>query len=427
MLRKWTFVLLLGLLTSIASVYAIDEDVDFIGKIAIIDSNYNVLTYTGETDTLTPLTLDGSQTRQYQWTTWSTDGRLAYFCCEPSSAGTIIGETYISADGIVDANLVYESDTDVTIYASWSPSDCGTGCRELAVLSNNLVNGGLAIDIIEETATDVASRLLSGGPLYYLWDNSGTQLLLHRNNQQVGVFNFAQDDFTSSYDNSSGTFQTAIWSPVDNRIAYGIDGSERNLTDLILVDGDKILTLASDLEGLVSFMWSPDGTKIAYRNVDRFGYSSITVVNTFTGEIEATSEVSGAISFFWSPDSTKIAYIVLETGDQQRNAKPIVNNLQFAQNDNTPALAWYIFDLEADTNLRYSAFIPTTEMIYIMTYFEQFAPSHRIWSPDSQFIVFSGWLSSAQQQPSVYVLNTASPLNSPVAINDGVLGIWSFE
>lgn len=422
------------LLIGINSVHAIDEVTELSGQIAIVDTDFNIATFDLTNERLTTLTDDAADNRRYQWTTWSTDGRLAYFCCEANGQRPL-SQIYVSVDGIASPELLYETENEYIIYAAWSPADCasGDGCRELAILANNITDGTLAVDIIEDSQEGTITRLGTGNPFFYHWDSTGNDLIIHRNNQNLDIYNRISNDISQQLSNSSGTFQTPVWSPIDNRLLVGVPNEDGTTTDLVIFDGNEQTTLVSGLEGLVAFLWSPDGSKIAYRTVDRFGFNNLIIIDALTGEELNVSDVSGTISFFWSPDSSKIAFITIESATGGRSAKRNVTvpdmlpMQQFVQDDSPTALYWNVLDVETGDNIRYSPFIPTFEMTYLLTYFDQFSPSHRVWSPDSTHLVYAGFIADAQPQPFVYIQDVADASQTPQVITEGVFGIWSFD
>ena len=68
----------------------------------------------------------------------------------------------------------------------------------------------------------------------------------------------------------------------------------------------------------------------------------------------------------------------------------------------------------------------------IFQFFDQFAYSHSLWSPESNSLVFAGILSSegvaaslnSQQAPQIFVVDAGPfPVAEPIA--DGILAVWS--
>ena len=424
MLKKWVLVLVFIFFgISINSSLAIDEIKRLSGKIAIVGSDYNVYTYDTTSQDLTQLTDDASENRRYQWTTWSSDNRLAFFCCDLSAEG----QAFISADGEASPELLYENPGTAIIFAYWSPADCGDNCRELAMLINGAT--GLSVDVLTTGSNPATTTIGSGGPFYYHWDSTGTQMIFHRGNQDLDIYNRAQNDISESLENSSSLFQAPVWSPIDDRILVALPGSSNGTSNLVIIENGESNVLVEDIPGFLSFLWSPDGQYIAYRSIDQLGYGGITVIDANSGENIAVAENNTALAFFWSPDSSKIAYITV-SDDAARSAntdifRPVSQN--FAQDDSPTSLTWQVLDIEAQTNLSYSTFIPTFELLYLLTYFDQFAPGYRLWSPDSRYLVFPGSLTETQSESEIYLLDTKEINAELDVIADGVFATWSFE
>lgn len=431
MLKRFVFlmfVLLFGI--SLVSVNAIDESIRNIGgRLAIIGEDYNIYTYNFREDALNPISDDASATRRYEWPTWATDGRLAYFCCDLNVATRIGAEVFVSSDGLQSGALAYEDSEESIIYAYWSPADCGENCRDLAMLTNNVISGGLALEMLHDAQGEFSSETIAnGGPFYYHWNSAGTEMVFHRNNEHIDIYNFAENDISSTYNISSGLFQAPAWSSVDNRILIAARNETRALSDLVVLENEEFQVLVSDISGLISFLWSPDGQYIAYRTLSQTGIGAINVIDATSGETIATGQNIPAISFFWSPDSSKIAYITIESNRRQSASNGTFARLIPAQDDSPTQLAWMILDVETDSNLSYSSFVPSSEMGYLFQYFDQFSPSHRLWSPDSRYLVYSDLVQRGDETIGmVKILDTEQITRSPQVINEGYFAVWSFE
>jgi TolB protein len=62
-------------------------------------------------------------------------------------------------------------------------------------------------------------------------------------------------------------------------------------------------------------------------------------------------------------------------------------------------------------------------MIYVLSFFDQFAQSHRIWSPDSAYLVYSEI--TGEDETVLSVLDIRRPDSTPIIVADGVIGFWS--
>ncbi len=426
-------VVLVLIFGSFAVVQAIGEETDVPGRLAIVGDDFNVYTYDFANEARTTITDDSSGTRRYQWPTWSVDGRLAYFCCDLRAANSLESAAYVSPDGIAPGELVYEGDNEAIIYANWSPATCANDpeCRDLALLINEISEGTLSVEILHNTASETTQeRVDIGSPFYYQWSPDGSQLIFHRDSRQLDIFNVISGDITENIEErSSGLYQAPAWSPVDNRVLFGWRGSTASSTDLVVYEDGVGQVLAEDLEGFLSFLWSPDGRMIAYRLISEDGHGDIMVIDAATGDLIARTESEDIISFFWSPDSQKIAFVTAVSADNRQAKDGIYARPRFAQNEDVPTFVWSVLDVEANDSVRYNSFVPTYEMGYWMLYFDQFTPSHRIWSPNSRYLVYSRVADlTVDPRPIISLLDTAAPTAEAVTdVTEGVFAVWSFE
>jgi TolB protein len=400
---------------------------DLPGRIAYIGSDYNIYTLSLHEEGISALTLDASNTRRYMWPTWSDGGKLAYFCCEPAFTNRIVTETHISPDGINYGDLVYDDQGALFTYAYWSPRDCaaGSNCRDLAVLLSQITSSRFSVEVFRSSDEGTSRlRVGQGAPFYYSWSPDGTRLLLQRDNGRLDVYH-VNTEILERLSQLPGTFQAPAWSPVDDRLLFGMAGEDGITTDLVIFANDTIRVLQSGLVGLVSFSWSPDGNSIAYRTATNEGFSQLIVLDAETGEITMETASREVIAFFWSPDSARIAFVALPTpqGSFSVSRGDILPVSLPAQQ--TDGLVWSVIEVDGGNARRYGAFIPTQEMIYLLSFFDQFSQSHRIWSPDSTHIVFSEVTPDGARVISVLDMTRNDAV--PFFIADGLIGIWSYS
>ena len=205
------------------------------------------------------------QTRRYQWPTWSTDGRLAYFSISLDDGQFETG-AYISADGSVEGDLVYAG-PEAFNYAYWAPGNCDMGeqCRDLSVLLSSQ-SRGMFVELIRDGLAEVESITagIGGPPFYYSWSPDGGRMLWQRNNQRFDIYDANTDRVTDTLVEMPGTIFAPAWSPVDDRLLFGAVNAN-DTTDLVIVGNDERQVLETGFEGLISFGWSPDGNLVAYR------------------------------------------------------------------------------------------------------------------------------------------------------------------
>jgi TolB protein len=398
------------------------------GHIAYIGADLNVYTVVRDTNTIFQLTTDAVIERDsaliYQWPTWSTDGRLAYFQTLLTRAGTGTTAVYIASDAETPGISRYETADKSFTYAYWSPQNCDadSSCRELAVLMGT--PSGFNVDVVRDIQQSEAevSTIGQGSPFYFSWSPDGERMLWHRNQAGIEVHDRSEGQVVSAVSQPPGAFAAPAWSPVDDRLLYGRGGADSATTDLVIATGDDLETIVSGLRGPVYFSWSPNGNHIAY--VDRQG--ALIVIDAVSGERLARTSVTGVLAFFWSPNSERIAYLTLANTPGSFNAfdskSELLKNLAQGQ---AVGLVWSVFDISTEETQRYGAFVPTREMIYLLSFYDQFAQSHRLWSPNSTHLVYGEVTTDGQS--FVSILDTTRAVSVPLNIADGVIGIWSFN
>ncbi|MCB9451814.1 MAG: PD40 domain-containing protein [Anaerolineaceae bacterium] len=394
------------------------------GTIAYLGVDGNVYSIGFDANTQVILTDDGNTRLPYLLPTWSTDGRLAYFRMR-SVNGLPATEIFVSRDGISGGDLAYTATNEAVNYAYWSPRDCdeGVGCRDLAVLMSSRTEAGLFIRLVRDTLEeDTTSVTDAGQPFYYSWSPDGTRMLWQRNQRRLDIYDAQRGVVVDTLTSSPGVFQSPGWSPVDDRWLVGVLAENDLSTNLVVATIDDQRVLVSDLVGPIAFSWSPDGNYIAYNDHD----GPLAVLDAVTGQIVGRSDVSGVFAFFWSPDSKHIAFLTLASTPNVLNTELVSGSFQAspAGVQQAAELAWSVLDIESGAVRRYGFFFPTRQMLYFVTFFDQFSQSHRVWSPDSRFIVYS----EVQGNTSLLnVIDVSQENVVPVSVAEGVFGVWSFN
>jgi TolB protein len=159
-----------------------------------------------------------------------------------------------------------------------------------------------------------------------------------------------------------------------------------------------------------AFVWAPVGDRLAFatRLPSAPVYQGLEVVNSDgTDRAQVTQEA--VIAFFWSPDGKKLAFAVLDRQSE--------------------ALAWHVADASGKNAKQVSAFLPSDEQLRLFFFFDQYAQSHGLWSPDSRYLVYAGLPPGSRPEPKsaprnrVFVV-PADGSAEPKAVVDGNLGVW---
>lgn len=414
-MRKIIWVMLLLLAGADVGIRAQTAPSDLAGTIAYLGDDYNVYTFTPALDQISVLTRDASRRRHYLYPTWAKDGRLAYFCCEVQRSASL--EVYITDDPTISGELVYMADDEIFTYAAWSPAS-----TDLAVLIGRVRGPGFKVELLHQADGVTTHEMVgTGAPYYFSWSPDGARMLWHRNNQRIDIFDVGQNASVSTLNIIPGNFAVPAWSPLDDRLLLGQLNTERMTTDLVIYDQGESTPLATGINGLIAFNWSPDGQYVAYRVINRSGYGKVVVLDAASGQEIASSSSDTVIAFFWSPDSQSIAFIT----PARRSARNFDASYAPQLQQREIELTWSLLDLNAGNSRRLVNFNPTNEMLYVLTYFDQFAQSHRFWSPDSRALVYGEIASTGE--PTISILDITDNRVVPFSVGQGVLGIWSYQ
>lgn len=395
------------------------------GQIAVVGTDYNLYTLNPESGQQTALTTDAAVSNTsvhiYEDPVWSTGGELAFFGTLADTNG-VSTNVMISPDGTAPAvSAVTLPDVAIT-YASWAPFPCGDSCRDLALLLSNNAST-FTVDLVRTQGDQhTVTETETGAPFYFSWSPDGSQMLWQRNDTRLDIFDTQQAQISETLPQSPGAMFAPAWSPVDDRLLFTVpNGSASNL--VVSSNGD-LQTLVSNQTNPVQFSWSSDGSQIAY--IDRSG--PLVVIDAASGDVVTRTTDSGVIAFFWSPDGSHIAYLTLgvqPTGSFSASAPSAIKIGAPMMQQNATAVSWSVLDIASGSARHYGLFVPTREETYIISFFDQFAQSHRVWSPDSRYLVYAELTSD--RRAVVSLLDTTQDVAVPSVLTDGVVGIWSFD
>ena len=419
-MRPMTLTIFACLLLMLAGVASGQESTG--GQVAWLDVNYNVWRYDAGQDQQVRLTRDSADFRRYLWPTWSTDGRLAWFSHEIAD-GELVFKAWVQHEPGAAASLVYQG-AEAFNYAYWSPAPCvdDPTCRGLALLLSSNAQGMFVELLRDAPAAEGGSvRLRGGPPFYFSWSPEGGRLLLQRNNRRFDIYDVAEDRIQATLDATPGRIQAPHWSPVDDRLLLGLRQPDGR-SALVIQDGENSLPLAEDLPGAVAFNWSPEGSRVAWREQTTNGYGPLVISDAASGERLTGSLTDGVLAFVWAPNGERIAWLALDAPGRNVSASGGSGLLAQAATS-LPRLRWHVLELESAGTQAGPPFVPTQEMLYYISYFDQFAQSHRLWSPDSRLLVYG---ELRRGGPLVQLLDVEDMRDGPATLAPGWIGIWDY-
>ncbi|MGD8406896.1 MAG: DPP IV N-terminal domain-containing protein [Anaerolineales bacterium] len=397
------------------------------GRLAYIGADGNIYVTTPELEEHFAVTQDATAPPEgpglsYPRVSWSPDGQLAY-ASVIRDGNEAQARLYVADAPDAPARLVGHSDQHFVIYIYWSPTPCPEKpeCSRLSYLIEE--PEGIALHIVDMGADGTSNEVVGyGWPFYYSWSPDGKHMLWHtggsaRFNEEARISRFSiKNQQTDRLNADPGLFIAPAWSPLGDEWLLVTTQDEHDqlvrsqASQTGNLDREKILATAEGKHMVYS--WSPGGDRVAYsilRNSDGLIFGPIHVYDLETGETEQITSPSFDISgFFWSPDGKRIGYLS-----------------RLALRDET-WMQWRVFDLTQDVDRGFAAFNPSYQMRYVVSSFNQYAQSHRLWSPDGRYLVYADQDDARVER--IWMVDTfAERGTDPILVAEGSMGFWSFE
>ena len=370
---------------------------------------------------------------------WSHDGQRLMFAESERNQSRV---SSARPDG-QDTRVLYESErTSAPFYLYGSPDD-----RHVAFLLPDSAEG-MQLYIAETDRPNSAQAALSGQPSYSSWSPDSRALLVHiggaRAEAYVGTYDLSAAA-TQTIETQPAAFQAPFWSPTGE--ARWLYARRSGSGGELVIGAEKASRTLAEFDDGITFGWSPDGRRVAYalNTRDSFLYESLTVIDLAASSSQVVFK-GNVLAFFWSPDGKKLAYLtgaLVEPSPIGRAgglAAPALPSLRGAQPERSAAqskardeaiaqrrtleVTWHVLDLISGRAIDLNTFQPTESFIYLIQYFDQFAQSAAVWSPDSRSLVYTGQPLIGKR--GVYVID-AQDAARPRFVGPGDFAIWSWR
>ncbi len=352
----------------------------------------------------------------YTWPTWSPDGsKIAVSRVIPGEDSLAVSLQVVD---VTTGGLTHVYDNEpgaspliaqgIPHYSYWSPD----GSR-LAFIASTAM--GLTLFVSNPQGEEPPVPVVRGGPVYFHWSSDSRSLLLHVG-EELMVAEEGLLQLPRALGLKGAGFQAPAWSRGSAEIVYSSQSSDGSALYLADTQKDGSSKAIAEVGNRVAFLWSPVGKELAVAETEEGSgplYDRLTIVDAEASSKRTLVEES-FLAFFWSPNGEKIAYAAVDPS--------------------THIQSWKVVPVDGGTPKTLAQFEPSQELFTMFLFFDQYAYSSSVWSPDSTQLVFSGNLSretgrrngGSSDEDKVYVLSVDGD-STPKEIATGNLAFWSWN
>jgi len=265
----------------------------------------------------------------------------------------------------------------------------------------------LSLLFVDAAGRGPAQAIAVGAPLFSAWSPASDAYLLHVGGE-LTLTDLATAPSARSLAVNHAGYRVPSWSPDGEHFLVSAPVGRRVMLQIWDRDGTPRRSLGPSNAG-AAFAWSPRGDLIAhaahaggesnrYERVRLFPARGGEGRDLYRGEI---------VAMFWAPDGGSLALLV--PGLQEGR------------------IAWLILDTNGRKVRRFPDFDPSTEFALYAAFFDQYALSHSLWSPDGSAILACGRIPSDGPLPEllpscIYACEIASGICH--MLTPGTIAFW---
>jgi TolB protein len=396
------------------------------GRLAVVDAAGRLVVAADTGAVSAPL---GDPRVAYSFPAWSPDGsRIAVIGDDHGTGVVHVFTVRPDGSGPLSPAAVYESPDRPPFYLSWSPD----GAR-VSFLARE-PGGGIALSVAPADASEPAAVVREGAPMYWTWTGAD-RLVLHSGTAgdayvgEVGLDGAATEP---SVPGTGGVRAPAV--SADRAFVGYVERDAGSNAQVIAEARHGSGRNAVDVHGDAAIEFSPTSSDLAFIAPDAPGPAlaipagPLRVLSAPTGDVRVLLAET-VVAFFWAPDGRTIAALTVArpTDDKVARAADRPGAVALARARITAAAPGVevrlVFVDPSSGTTRGARAVRVSELFVgqVLPFFDQYALSHRFWSPDSRAIA----LPIAADDGSVSIVAIPTDGGPTTRIAGGVAASWS--
>ncbi len=339
----------------------------------------------------------------YTFPAWSPDGsRVAAVAATATGAAIEVFQAGSSAEA--QGTVLYESSEQAPFYLYWTPDGA-----TITFLTDEGA-GSLALRSAPADGSAESTILREGAPMYWAWEAPDRMLVHTGADTDAFIGAVATDGSTvTTLAGPPGIFRAPAASADGRYEAYAVSKPD-GAAAVVVAASDGSSSHEFPVFGPSAFSFAPSGPQVAYLGPgegDRpapLPFGPLRIVDASSGEVRELP-AKDLVAFFWSPDGSRIATLGITTPSDPSSAGrpvPAAGGARLASAtrvgpdggtrqpvDATGVdVALTFMDVAAGTASEPQVVSLSPLFVnQLLPYFDQYALSHRVWSPDGASIL----------------------------------------
>jgi WD40 repeat protein len=371
--------------------------------------------------------LADAQDGLYGFPTWSPDGsRIAAIRTSLEETAIVILDPSPAASGLPVVPLpIFRSSTVGPFYLSWTPDG-----KDVSFLGSD--SDGLALRIAPADGSALVDGsvpgaiIRTGEPFYFDWIDPDHLLAHIGTGAEAFLGEIGRDGIAVAPSiKALGTFRSADMSGDGKFLGYvrtGADGKDA----VVVAKRDGSVDHTLPVFGIAAVEFSPTDDTLAtigaiepLQEPFAVPVGPLRLIDARTGKNRTLLD-GRVVSFAWSPDGTTIAAIRVVPVAAAGSASSVSPTTSPAPSEGSEIRMTFV-DVESGRIRSQPVIDPgDTYVKMLLTYFDQYGLSHRLWSPDSSSLLVPQAHADGTTRVDVFF-----PDGDPSVSLDGEIGFWS--